>query len=225
MSMQRSTRTFSPVLQGCCSPGAWLAWCWAWPKKLSWGWVCRRNTIACTHAYSEIRSGSDSPTVVAVTERGDFPCCHRVQFITCCMSGKCTAAPARGEHLFESHCVVLCFIVAFWNPRDWNWFPPRERRNWGHHGSKKPCRKEICEANLVVVLCFSHVFPNFITSEIDSACHEGARKSRFYPTKVKCSFQPSGFNVKSSLTNDVLGLIYLMAIISVAWIARSEEVS
>lgn len=82
----------------------------------------------------------------------------------------------------------------------------------------------VCEADLVV-LYFSHVFPNFITSEIVSASYEGARKPRFCPTKVKSSFQPCGFNVKNSLSNNGFGLVSLMAIISIAWNAWSEEFS
>lgn len=31
--------------------------------------------------------------------------------------------------------------------------------------AKRPCREEICEGNLVVVLCCSHVFPDFIARE------------------------------------------------------------
>jgi len=58
----------------------------------------------------------------------------------------------------------------------------------------------MCEANLVVVLYFSHVFLDVITSGMDSASYEGARKRRFRPTKVKSSFQPSGFNLSSLIT-------------------------
>lgn len=141
---------------------------WVAPNKLSWGWVCRRNMIACAlpsfdtfwQWFPSCGHGYWGTLHVAAT----------CSLLPCYKSGRVQEPCAHGKCLFESHCFSGIFVVFSGTPGTGSSAPTRKeekmRLAWKWKTKYSHRKKNNCEANLVVALFFSHLFPNCITSEI-----------------------------------------------------------
>lgn len=101
---------------------------WVAPNKLSWGWVCRRNMIACAlpsfdtfwQWFPSCGHGYWGTLHVAAT-CSLLPCYKSGRVQEPCAHGKCLRATA-----------LVAFLLCFLEPQALGVVPPQEkRRKWG----------------------------------------------------------------------------------------------